>query len=79
MVVFQDGPVVVEESQLCVWVDVELVVGSGMVEVVDQGGDQTGKHLQVGQPVLENSKFKSLAKLVLNLSILEEEISGFLR
>ena len=43
----------------------ELVVGSGMVEVVDQGGDQTGKHLQVGQPVLENPKFKSyfIAKL----------------
>ena len=37
----------------------ELVVGSGMVEVMDQGGDQTGKHLQVSQPVLENSKFKS--------------------
>ena len=63
MVVFQDGPVVVEESQLCVWVDVELVVGSGMVEVVDQGGDQTGKHLQVGQPVLENPKFYSKARI----------------
>ena len=50
--VFQDGPVVVEDGQVGGRVDVEVVGGAAVVEVVDDGGHQRGEDLKVRQPFL---------------------------
>ena len=52
MVVLQDCPVIVEEGETGARVDVEVVGGSCVVEVVDDGGEQQSKHLKVRQPFL---------------------------
>lgn len=54
--VLKDGPVVVEDGELAVRIDVKVVGCPRVVVVVDDGRDQGRKDLQVGQPVLKNGK-----------------------
>ena len=52
VVILEHCPVVVEEGEVWGWVDVEAVGGAAVVVVVDDGRQEGGEHLQVGQPVL---------------------------
>ena len=51
--VFKDRFVVVEECEAGAGLDVEVVGGARVVEVVDDGGEQQGEDLEVWQPGLE--------------------------
>lgn len=50
--VFEDSSVVIENGQTAAAVDVKVVGGSRMVEIVDNGRHQRSEDLQVGHPVL---------------------------
>jgi hypothetical protein len=45
--VLEDCTVVVEESQVRARVDVKVVGGARVVEVVDHGGDETRENFQI--------------------------------
>ena len=47
MVVLKDCLVVVHDGEGGVGLDVEVVGGAGVVEVVDDGGEEEGEDLQV--------------------------------
>ena len=51
MMVLEYGDVIVEDRQVTSGADQELLVDSGMVEVVTHGGDQRGQQLHLGQVV----------------------------
>ncbi len=55
MVVLLDGSVVVEQSRLRARHDVEAIGRSRMLKVVYDGGQNGGKDLQIGQPVLQKT------------------------
>jgi hypothetical protein len=50
VVVLEDCPVVVEDGQVGAGVDVEVVGGAGVIEVVDHGGDERSENLLI--PIL---------------------------
>ena len=50
--ILQDSFVVVEDGEAGLGLDVEVVGGAGVVEVVDDGGEEQGEDLEVGQPRL---------------------------
>ena len=53
VVILKDGFVVVEDGEVGLGLDVEVVGGAGVVVVVDDGGEEQGEDLEVGQPVLD--------------------------
>ena len=53
MVILQDRFVVVEDGEVGAGLDMEVVGGAGVVVVVDDGGEEQGEDLEVGQPVLD--------------------------
>ena len=53
--IFLDRSVVIEDGQLGAGLDMEVVGGAGVVEVVDDGGEEESKDLEVGEPVLDAS------------------------
>ena len=53
VVVLQDGFVVVEDGEVGGGLDMEVVGGAGVVVVVDDGGEEQGEDLKVGEPVLD--------------------------
>ena len=52
--VFQDSPVIVENGQTAARIDVKVVGGARMVEIVDNGSHQGGEDFQIGHPVLND-------------------------
>lgn len=55
VVVLLDGSIVVEQSRLRAGHDVEAIGRSRMLKVVYDGGQNGGKDLQIGQPVLQKT------------------------
>ena len=53
--IFLDRSVVIEDGQLGAGLDVEVVGCSGMIVVVDDGGEENTEYLQVRQPGLKSS------------------------
>ena len=53
MMVFQDSSVIIESSQTAAWIDVKVVGGARMVEIVDNGCHQGREDFQVGHPILK--------------------------
>ena len=51
--VLEDRTVVVEKGQVRGRVDVKVVGGARVVEVVNHGGDKTRENFQIGNPVLK--------------------------
>ena len=51
--ILQYSPVVVEQRQAGVGLDVEVVGCARVVKVVHDCGEQQCKHLQIGEPVFE--------------------------
>lgn len=56
MVVFQDRLVVVQIGQSRPGLDVKIICGSRVVEVMDYGGEKERKDLQVWQPGLSSKQ-----------------------
>ena len=52
VMVLQDSFVVVEDGEAGLGLDVEVVGGAGVVEVVNDGGEEESEDLEVGQPRL---------------------------
>ena len=50
--IFLDWSVIVKNSQTRTWLNVEVIGGTGMVIVMDDGGEEEGKNLQVRHPIL---------------------------
>ena len=51
--VFEDSSVVVENGQTAARIDVKVVGGARMVEIVDNGRHQGREDFQVGHPILK--------------------------
>ncbi len=52
VVVLLDGPIVVEQGRLGARHDVEAIGRSRVLKIVNDGCNDGGKDLQIGQPVL---------------------------
>jgi hypothetical protein len=50
--ILEDGPVVIEDGEAGPRLDVKVVRRSRVVIVVDNGGEEQGKDLQIREPVL---------------------------
>ena len=57
--VLQDGLVVVEDGEVGLGLDVEVVGGAGVVEVMDDGREKQGEYLEVGQPRLRRGEMRN--------------------
>lgn len=65
MVIFQNGPIVVEEGCITAGHYVEIVCGPSVLVVVNNRRNQRGENLQVGQPILQTSERRfDLSRLV---------------
>ena len=53
VMVFEDSSVVVENGQTAARIDVKVVGGARMVEIVDNGRHQGREDFQVGHPILK--------------------------
>ena len=55
MMVFKDSSVIIENSQTGARIDVKVVGGARMVEIMDNGCHQGCEDFQVGHPIYESS------------------------
>ena len=55
MMVLQNSPIIVEDGQAGTRLDVEVVGGSRVVIIMDDGREEEGKNLEIRQPVLNTS------------------------
>ena len=53
MMIFQNWSVVVKNGEAWVWLYVEVIGGAGVIVVMDDGGEEKSKDLQVWEPRLQ--------------------------
>lgn len=58
-----DRPVIVEKSRLRAGHDVKVIGRASVLEIVDDGGKDSGKYFQIRQPVLKREQMKENAPL----------------
>jgi hypothetical protein len=62
-----DRPVVVEKSRFRAGHDVEIIGRASVLEIVDDGGKDSGKNFQIRQPVLRRERMKENTLLYFRL------------